>query len=117
MTVLAVARMHGATTRFVDGRLASISTARLVAFVAVQFVRLAIAATLCYGGSYFIAHTIGLGDLILNCVALQVRRLCSLAHALASACGRAWMRFTLLRAVSSSWRLTSSCSRPSPRES
>ena len=34
---------------------------------------LTIACALCYGGSYFIAHTIALGDLILNCVALEVR--------------------------------------------
>jgi hypothetical protein len=39
-----------------------------------QALRLAVAAMLCYGGAYFIGHTIGLGDLILNCIALEVRR-------------------------------------------
>ena len=72
-TIRAVARLHGATTHFVDGMLVSVSTARLLCFLAVQMVRLTVASALCYGGSYFIAHTIPLGDLILNCVALQVR--------------------------------------------
>jgi hypothetical protein len=53
--------------------LKSVGTARLAFFLLVQACRLTIACALCYGGSYFIAHTIGLGDLILNCVALEVR--------------------------------------------
>ncbi len=78
----AVSLLHGDKTIFssnyVDGertrKLVSVSTARLAFFLLVQIARLAIASALCYGGSYFIAHTIGLGDLILNCVALEVRR-------------------------------------------
>ncbi len=73
-TLRAVARLHGKTTRFVDGVVVSVGTTRLVCFFAVQSVRLTVASMLCYGGSYFIAHTIGLGDLILNCIALEVRR-------------------------------------------
>jgi hypothetical protein len=71
-TLRAVARLHGQTTGVdADGRLTSIGTARLLWFSMVQAVRLLIAAGLCYGGSYFIAHTIALGDLILNCIALE----------------------------------------------
>jgi hypothetical protein len=71
-TIRAVARLHGhATDVDVDGKLRSVSTVRLLSFILVQLFRLAIAAALCYGGSYFIAHTIALGDLILNCVALE----------------------------------------------
>ena len=62
----------GATTRIVAGKLASISMARLICFLSVQSLRLVIAAVLCYGGSKFIANTIALGDLIINCVALEV---------------------------------------------
>lgn len=90
-TMRAVGSMHGDTTSFEwtdeDGepwntnqrkgpkfyRLQSVGSARLVFFLFVQVCRLTIACALCYGGSYFIAHTIGLGDLILNCVALEVR--------------------------------------------
>jgi hypothetical protein len=54
-------------------KLKSVGTARLALFLFAQACRLTIACALCYGGSYFIAHTIGLGDLILNCVALEVR--------------------------------------------
>jgi hypothetical protein len=67
--------------------LKSVGTARLAFFLLVQACRLTIASALCYGGSYFIAHTIGLGDLILNCVALEVRTQSgrALAHRLLSA--------------------------------
>ena len=54
-------------------RLKSVGSARFALFLLAQTWRLAIACALCYGGSYFIAHTIALGDLILNCVALEVR--------------------------------------------
>jgi hypothetical protein len=40
-----------------------------------QALRLAVATMLCYGGAHFIAHTIALNDLILNCIALGVRRI------------------------------------------
>ena len=70
-TLRAVAHMHGKTTRLVDGKIESISTMRLVWFFSVQSVRLVIASALCYGGSKFIANAIKLGDLILNCVALE----------------------------------------------
>jgi hypothetical protein len=70
----AVARLHGPTTEFNEsGKLASVSTARLCCFGMVQLLRLTVAAPLCYGGSYFIAHTFALGDLILSCIALKVR--------------------------------------------
>lgn len=52
-------------------KLSSVSTSRLLVFGTVQLARLAIACALCYGGSFFIAHTIALGNLILNCVALE----------------------------------------------
>jgi hypothetical protein len=73
-TMRAVVCLHGEKTRFVDGALVSVGTMRLLCFLAVQAARLAVASLLCYGGSYFIARTIGLGELILNCIALEVRR-------------------------------------------
>jgi hypothetical protein len=90
-TMRAVGSLHGDTTSFQwtneDGepwkmnqsrgrkfyKLQSVGTARLIVFFFVQVCRLTIACALCYGGSFFISHTIGLGDLILNCVALEVR--------------------------------------------
>jgi hypothetical protein len=80
----AVARLRGPTTRFSStGKLISVSTARLVCFVAVQACRITIASALCYGGSKFIGFTISLKDLILNCIALTVRH--SPAHTVHSA--------------------------------
>ena len=73
-TIRAVARLHGKTTSFVDGVVASVGTTRLLFFLVMQALRLAVATMLCYGGAYFIGHTIGLGELILNCIALEVRR-------------------------------------------
>ena len=73
-TMRAVARLHGKTTSFVDGVVASVGTTRLLCFLAMQALRLAVATMLCYGGAIFIGHTIGLGELILNCIALEVRR-------------------------------------------
>ena len=71
----AVARLRGPTTRFSKaGKLISVSTARLVWFGVAQACRIAIASALCYGGSNFIGFTISLKDLILNCIALTVRR-------------------------------------------
>jgi hypothetical protein len=72
-TSRAVARLHGKTTSFVGGVVASVGTLRLLCFLAMQAVRLAVASLLCYGGAYFIGHTIALSDLILNCIALEVR--------------------------------------------
>ncbi len=75
----AIARLHNQTaagTEFDSKKqLVSVSTARLVFFGIAQSFRFTLAVALCYGGSYFIAHTIALGDLILNCVALEVRRI------------------------------------------
>ena len=102
-TILAVARLHGKTTSFVDGVLVSVGTRRLLFFLAMQAFRLAVASLLGYGGAYFIGHTIALGDLILNCIALEVRSSFSPASSLRwafscmvgcvpsllSACGRA----------------------------
>jgi hypothetical protein len=72
-TIRAVARLHGKTTSFVDGVVASVGTPRLLCVLAMQAFRLAVAVLLCYGGAFFIGHTIKLGDLILNCIALEVR--------------------------------------------
>ena len=72
-TTRAVARLHGKTTSFVGGVVASVGTLRLLCFLAMQAFRLAVASLLCYGGAYFIGHTIALSDLILNCIALEVR--------------------------------------------
>ncbi len=72
-TTRAVARLRGKTTSFVHGVVASVSTLRLLCFLAMQTFRLAVASLLCYGGAYFIGHTIALSDLILNCIALEVR--------------------------------------------
>ena len=71
-TTRAVARLHGKTTSFVDGVVASVSTPRLLCFLAMQAFRLIVSSLLCYGGAYFIGHTIALSDLILNCIALEV---------------------------------------------
>jgi hypothetical protein len=72
-TIGAVARLHGKTTSFVGGVVASVGTLRLLCFLAMQAFRLAVAVLLCYGGAFFIGHTIKPGDLILNCIALEVR--------------------------------------------
>ena len=72
-TTRAVARLHGKTTSYVDGVVASVGTLRLLCFLAMQALRLAVASLLGYGGAYFIGHTIKLSDLILNCIALEVR--------------------------------------------
>jgi len=71
-TTRAVARLRGKTTSFVGGVVASVSTPRLLCFLAMQAFRLVVASLLCYGGAYFIGHTIALSDLILNCMALGV---------------------------------------------
>ena len=72
-TTRAVARLHGKTTSFVGSVVASVGTLRLLCFLAMQAFRLAVASLLGYGGAYFIGHTIALSDLILNCIALEVR--------------------------------------------
>ena len=99
------------------GKLISVSSARLVCFLVVQGIRIAICSALCYGGSFFIAHTIALGDLILNCVALEVRRI---SRARPPTLMRARWRLrghcAPLRVVSSSWRSTIFSTRPSPRK-
>jgi hypothetical protein len=90
-TTRAVARLHGKTTSFVDGVVASVSTPRLLCFLAMQAFRLVVSSLLCYGGAYFIGHTIALSDLILNCIALEVRSSpkTSSCRALIRACSRA----------------------------
>ena len=125
-TMRAVARLHGARTDDhghsitdfdEDMKLSSVSTSRLLVFSMVQLARLTIACALCYGGSFFIAHTIDLGDLILNCIALEVRRI---SRARPPALMRARWRLrghcAPLRVVSSSWRSTIFSTRPSPRK-
>jgi hypothetical protein len=125
-TMRAVARLHGAHTddhgRSItdfdeDMKLSSVSTSRLLVFNAVQLGRLTIACALCYGGSFFIAHTIAFGDLILNCVALEVRQS---SHARPPALMRARWRLrgrgALVRVVSSSSRSTIGSTRPSLRK-
>jgi hypothetical protein len=72
-TSRAVARLHGQTTSFVDGVVVSVGTRRLLFFLAMQALRLAVAVLLCYGGAFFIGKSIKLSDLILNCIALEVR--------------------------------------------
>ncbi len=72
-TTRAVARLHGNTTSFVDGVVVSVGTRRLLFFLAMQAFRVAIAGLLCYGGAFFIGKSIALSDLILNCIALEVR--------------------------------------------
>ena len=122
----AVARLHGAhtddhghsiTAFDEDMKLSSVSTSRLLVFGTVQLARLTIACALCYGGSFFIAHTIGLGDLILNCIALEVRRI---SRARPPALMRVRWRLrghsAPLRVDSSSSWSTIFSTRPSPRE-
>jgi hypothetical protein len=94
-TTRAVARLHGKTTSFVDGVVASVGTPRLLCFLAMQAFRLAVASLLGYGGAYFIGHTIVLGDLILNCIALEVRSIFPPASLLL------WAFSCLVRCVSS----------------
>jgi hypothetical protein len=72
-TTRAVARLHGKTTSFVDGVVASVGTLRLLCFLMMQAFRLAFALLLGYGGAKFIGKSIKLSDLILNCIALDVR--------------------------------------------
>jgi hypothetical protein len=79
-TIRAVARLHGKTTTFVDGVVVSVSTPRLLCFLAMQTFRLVVASLLCYGGAYFIGHTIAFSDLILNCIALEVIPSSQLVH-------------------------------------
>ena len=68
-TIFCAVCVHGRTTHFENGEIISVSTARLLFFLAVQLTRLAVAVALAYGGSYFISHEIGLGDLILSSTA------------------------------------------------
>jgi hypothetical protein len=79
-TTRAVARLHGKTTSFVDGVVASVGTLRLLCFLMMQAFRLAFALLLGYGGAKFIGKSIKLSDLILNCIALDVRS--SFRHAM-----------------------------------
>jgi hypothetical protein len=72
-TTRAVARLHGKTTSFVDGVVVSVGTPRLLFFLVMQAFRITVASLLCYGGAYFIGKSIALSDLILNCIALEVR--------------------------------------------
>jgi hypothetical protein len=98
-TIVCAVCVHGRTTHFDNGEIISVSTARLLCFLVVQLSRLAIAVALAYGGSYFIAHEISLGDLILNCVALEV---VSRPPRKDAPILRSGMSCVLLRAVSSS---------------
>ncbi len=72
-TSRAVARLHGKTTSFVGGVVVSVGTRRLLFFLAMQAFRLTVTVLLCYGGAFFIGRSIKLSDLILNCIALEVR--------------------------------------------
>ena len=89
--IAAAARLRGATTKIVAGKIHSISNTRLAFFVAVQTVRLVVALALGYGafasargsslrtyqpptlagGTRFLTITIPLGEIILNSVALE----------------------------------------------
>jgi len=71
-TMRAVTRLWGQTTQFVEGKVASVGTARLAFFLFVQAGRIALASALCYAGAFFVGYTLALKDLILNCVALEV---------------------------------------------
>ena len=78
------------SSNYVDGertrKLVSVSTARLVCFLVVQGIRITVCSALCFGGSKFIGFTISLKDLILNCIALTVRR----SHARGRFCEAPW---------------------------
>jgi hypothetical protein len=86
-TIRAVAQLHGKTTSFVDGVVVSVGTRRLLFFLTMQAFRLAVASLLCYGGAYFIGNSIKLGELILNCISLEVRS--SFRQAVRGCCVRA----------------------------
>ena len=67
---IAVAQLCGGSTEVIGGKIKSISMVRMLWFTFAQTTRLAIAVCLGYGGTLFLTHTVKLGDLILNCVAL-----------------------------------------------
>ena len=67
----AAIQLQGASTRIVKGNINSISSVRVVCFVSIQMIRLAIAILLAYGGMRFLGNTFSLGDLILNTLALE----------------------------------------------
>ena len=68
----AVIQLRGVSTKIIDGKINSISSVRVVSFVFIQMIRLAIAILLAYGGMRFLGNTFSLGDLILNTLALEV---------------------------------------------
>ena len=70
---VAALQLHGGTTQIVEGRIQSISTIRLVVFVATQTLRIGIAAALAYGGIRFLTNTVQLDEIVLNAVALEER--------------------------------------------
>ena len=67
----AVMQLRGAATKIVEGKINSLSGARVASFVLVQIVRLIIAILLAYGGMRFLGNPVPLGDLILNTLALE----------------------------------------------
>ena len=67
---IAIARLRGAKTKIVQGKLGSVSTPRIVWFTFVQMTRLTVAVILAVYGTIFLTHTIELSEVILNCVAL-----------------------------------------------
>ena len=86
MRAVASLHVHDKGTSIVNGRIESVGTARLSWFLATNTVHIFISSALCYGGMKFIGFTIGLGELILNCVALEVRSPCRHALSPSVAC-------------------------------
>ena len=84
-------RLRGATTEFamVGGKktIATLSTVRVAIFLAVQAIRIAIAVRLGSGGMFFLINTIDLPEILLNSVALEVRR-CKFLRMRACVCTR-----------------------------
>ena len=70
----ALVQLRGQATTIKQGKILSVSAARLAWFIGVQMVRLGVAVVLAWGGTRFLARTTGLSDLILNAVALEVSR-------------------------------------------
>ena len=66
--------MHGPSTELKDGRFVKVGTTRLVRFVGVQLVRIAVAVSLGVGGTGFLVRSISFEGLLRTTVALKFER-------------------------------------------
>lgn len=82
--IMAVVRVRGPATKIHEGRIEALSVRRVIWFVGVQLVRMAVAISLGYGGARLLCKTIHLEGLLRTTVALKCAR--ARAHARMRAC-------------------------------